>query len=206
MSHDATRSRDEQSRLLAQQTQQRLVAFVQPLLLLLNQQLDVRLVRTFLATLIAIVQLRNRAHGLLLSELGAYLASPHQAPAGTKRLSRLLASPHWSGQLIAQFLWQRAQFQLLSIRESGDEPLLVWDESVLEKSESTRSPDLCAVRSSKARRLKRIRRGFFNPPGGRPICVAGLHWLGLLLLGRQHTPLGDALVEFVRPACLRPQQ
>jgi hypothetical protein len=193
MSHDATRTRDEQSRRLAQQIEQRLVAFVQPLLCVLNHELDVRLVRTFLATLIAIVQWRNRAHGLLLSELGAYLASPEQAPAGTKRLSRLLASPHWSGQLIAQFLWQRAHAQLLSLLQSGDEPLLVWDESVLEKSESTHSPELCAVRSSKARRLRRIRKGFFNPPGGRPICVAGLHWLGLLLVGRQHTPVVAAM-------------
>ena len=193
MSHDAIGARDEQSRLLAERTQQRLVAFLQPLLFILNQQLDVRLVRTFLATLIAIMQWRNRANGLLLSELGAYLTSPEQAPAGTKRLSRLLASPHWSAALLAQFLWQRAHLHLLSLLENGDEPLLVWHESVLEKSESTRSADLCAVRSSKARRLKRIRKGFFNPPGGRPICVAGLHWLGLLLLGRQHTPVVAAM-------------
>ena len=86
MPHDATRSRDEQSRTLAHQTQQRLVAFVQPLLLLLKQQLDVRLVRTFLATLLAIVQWRNRPHGLLLSKLGGYLLTPDQAPTGTKRL------------------------------------------------------------------------------------------------------------------------
>jgi len=44
--------------------------------------LDQRLVSTFLATLIAIVQWRNRAHGLLLSELGAYLLTPAPAPAG----------------------------------------------------------------------------------------------------------------------------
>lgn len=49
------------------------------------------------------------------------------------------------------------------------------------------------MRSSKARRLKRIRPGFFNPPGGRPICVPGLHWLGLLILGRVGAPTVAAM-------------
>jgi hypothetical protein len=40
---------------------------------------------------------------LLLSELGAYLSSPHHAPAGTKRLSRLLHAPGWSSHLIEHF-------------------------------------------------------------------------------------------------------
>lgn len=66
-----------------------LLSFLAPLLRTLDQQLDRRLVSTFLATLIAIVQWRNRNHGLLLSELGAYLLSPEQAPAGTKRLSNM---------------------------------------------------------------------------------------------------------------------
>ena len=187
MSHDARSSRDTQSALLAQRTHKRLVAFVWPLLTLLNQQLDVRLVRTFLASLHGIVLWRNRAHGLLLSELGAFIASPDHAPAGTKRLSRLLASSNWSALLINQFLWRQAHAQVGSSLHSGEEPLLVWDTSVLEKPESSASEGLCTVRSSKARRLKRIRPGLFNPPSGRPICVRGLHWLGLLLL-RRHAP------------------
>jgi hypothetical protein len=59
---------------------------------------------------------------------------------------------------------------------------------VLEKPESSKSEGLCAVRSSKARRLKRIGPGFFNPPTGRPICGAGLHWLGLLISSRHSAP------------------
>ena len=70
--------------------------------------LDQRLVSTFLATLIAIVQWRNRAHGLLLSELGAYLLTPAPAPAGAKRVSNLLRSPRWSARLMADWLWQQA--------------------------------------------------------------------------------------------------
>lgn len=173
---------------VACQLQQQLTRFVQPLLRSLDEQLDSRLVRTFLATLIAIVQWRNRAHGLLLSELGAYLRTPSQAPAGTKRLSNLLRSERWSAELIAQFLWTQARAQVRALQARGERVLLIWDESVLEKSESSKSEGLCSVRSSKARRLKRIRRGFYNPPGGRPICVAGLHWLGLLVAGRAGAP------------------
>ena len=188
MSHDARSSRDTQSAVLAERTHKRLVAFVWPLLTLLNQHLDVRLVRTFLASLHGIVMWRNRAHGLLLSELGAFIASPDQAPAGTKRLSRLLASPNWSALLINQFLWNIAHAQLHSSLDKGEEPLLVWDTSVWENPESTAAEGLCSVRSSKARRLKRIRPGLFNPPAGHPICVRGLHWLGLLLLTRHSPP------------------
>jgi hypothetical protein len=64
---------------------------------------------------------------------------------------------------------------------------------VLEKPETIKNDDLCAVRSSKARRMGRIRPGFFNPPGGRPICVPGLHWLGLLVLGRSGAPTVAAM-------------
>ena len=42
--------------------------------------------------------------------------------------------------------------------------------------------------SSKAKRLKRIKPGYFNPPGGRPIFVPGYHWLQVLVLGMQGVP------------------
>jgi hypothetical protein len=71
-----------------------LYQFLLPLLALLDACLDVRLVRTFLATVETILAFRNRAHGLLLSELGAYLLGPQQAPAGTKRLSICCARPN----------------------------------------------------------------------------------------------------------------
>jgi hypothetical protein len=63
--------------------------------------------------------------------------------------------------------------------------LMVWDESVLEKPESLKLEGLSPVISSKAKRLKRIKPGFFNPPGGRPICVPGYHWLQALVLGME---------------------
>jgi hypothetical protein len=69
------------------QLSEQLAQFVGPLLVQLDILIDNRLVRSFLATLQVIIQFRNRAHGLLLSELGAYLTSADQAPAGTKRSS-----------------------------------------------------------------------------------------------------------------------
>lgn len=182
----------------AHQLYRHLIDFLAPLLHTLDRHLDRRLVLTFLASLVAIVQWRNRPHGLLLSELGAYLLSPEQAPAGTKRLSNLLRSRHWSADLIADWLWQQADTRVQTLMVAGDEPLLLWDGSVLEKPESIKSEGLCAVRSSKARRLKRIRPGFFNPPGGRPICVPGLQWLGLLVVGSAGSPVVAAMQWWTR--------
>lgn len=165
-----------------------LSAFVRPLLSKRTLTLDVRLVQTFVATLHVLLQFRHRTNGLLLSELGGYLATPDHAPAGTKRLSNLLRSPKWSSQQIEQEVWLQADDRLTE-REQAQEPaLLMWDESVIEKPESIQLEGLCAVRSSKARRLKRIKPGYYNPPGGPPICVPGMHWLTLLLLGTSGRP------------------
>lgn len=181
---DAVLGQDVQaSPQVAVQVQWQLEAFLQPLLVSLDQHLDARLVRTFVHTIRALLQWRNRAHGLLLSELGAYLLTPAHAPAGTKRLSNLLRSMKWAATDIVAYLWQRADTRLEELEAAGEEALLIWDSSVLEKPESLASPDLGSVRSSKARRLTRIKPGFYQPPS-RPIFVPGWHWLGLLLLGR----------------------
>ncbi|TMD65191.1 MAG: hypothetical protein E6I91_10285 [Chloroflexi bacterium] len=71
-----------------------LALFLFPLLVTLDRLLDKRLVRTFLQTIQVILAYRDRVGGLLLSELGGYLLSPEQAPAGSKRLSTLLHSRH----------------------------------------------------------------------------------------------------------------
>jgi len=162
------------SPIVAQQLSQQLTAFVKPLLVELDERLDVRLVQTFVQTLHVLLQFRHRNQGLLLSELGAYLASPDHAPAGTKRLSNLLHSPNWQAQQIERYVWQQADARLEQLEQEGEPGLLLWDESVLEKPESIALEGLCAVRSSKARRLKRIKPGYYNPPGGPPICVPGM--------------------------------
>jgi hypothetical protein len=162
--------------------------FLRPLLKQLDQALDRRLVETFLAAVTALVMHQHPTHGLLLSELGALLRHPAQATAGTKRRSNLLRSVRWSATWIDAFLWQRADAMVQAVAAQGETPLVVWDESVLEKAESLHLEGLCPVRSTKAARLKRIKPGYFNPPGGRPIMVPGFHWLALLVMGRHGIP------------------
>ena len=133
------------------QTQARLVAdlcfiFLKPLLSKLNQSLDRRLVHTFLETILVLIIHRHRNLGLVLSELGGYLATPSHAPAGTKRLSRLLRSTRWQSSVVEQFLWDIAGERVDEVQADGSTPLLIWDESVLEKPESLHLEGLGPVR------------------------------------------------------------
>lgn len=177
---------------MAEDLREGLYQFRLPLLLLLDAHLDVRLVRTFLATVETILCFRNRACGLLLSELGGYLLSPGKAPAGTKRLSNLLRSDKWSGSPITDWLWQQANARLIALEEQGKQALVLWDESVIEKPESRKVEGLCPVRSSKAKRLSRSRHG----PPVRPTFVNGLHWVSLLLIGASGPPTVAAMRWF----------
>lgn len=127
--------------------------------------------------------------------------------------SGLLRSPHWAAGDLVTYLWWQADARLEALESAGEEPLGVWDTSVLEKPESLASPDLGAVRSRKAHRLTRLTRlkpGFYHPPS-RPLLVPGWQWLGLLLLGRRgqsgpptvaHLRLAP-LVEHAWSACER---
>ena len=165
-----------------------LQSFISPLEVWLDRQVDRRLVRTLFLALVAIVRLRHSRSGLLLSELGAHILSPAQAPAGTKRLSNLLRSPKWSHTLLEKFLWRRAGQQLTRLEEQGRLTLAIWDESVLEKPESIALEGLYPVRSSKAARLKRIKPGYYNPPAGPPIFVPGPQWPTVMVAGMQGLP------------------
>ena len=183
---------DREPAQVADELRERLLHFLQPMVEPLDAQIDRRLVRTFVRTIDAIIRFRNRPHGLLLSELGGYLLGPAHAPAGTKRLSNLVRSPKWSAQSIEDFLWARATTHLSELEVAGDEALLLWDESVLEKPESLANPDLGSARSSKAHRLTRIKPGFYTPPS-RPIFVPGFRWIGVALAGLEGTPSVAAL-------------
>lgn len=174
--------------VISDQLRTQLHTFLAPLLSELDAQIDLRLVRTLTRTVEAILSFRHRNHGLLLSELGAFLLSPEHAPAGTKRLSHLLRCPKWSAALLTRFLWRNAQARVEELRRTEGDALLLWDESVLEKPESAKSEGLGAVRSSKGARLTRIKPGFYRPPG-RPIHVPGLSWLCLLVIGQVGPPV-----------------
>jgi hypothetical protein len=158
--------------LIAQGLTKELGKFLLPLLIELDSLLDKRLVRTFVQLIAVIVTFRDRANGLLLSELGGYLLSPAKAPAGTKRISNLLHSAKWTAAIITRFLWQRATAQLQQWEQSGEQALVLWDESVWEKPESRHLEELGPTRSSKAARLTHVKPGYYSPPGA-PICVPG---------------------------------
>lgn len=74
--------------------------------------------------------------------------------------------------------------------------LSIWDSRAWEKPESLASEDLCAVRSSKAKRLTHIKPGYYTPPG-RPIFVPGRHWLAVIMVGRS-AQLGPPLLAAMR--------
>jgi transposase len=184
-----TPATDEQ---VSQEQSQRLTKalenFLEPLLVLLDAYIDKRLVRTFVRAIAAIITFRNQAQGLCLSELGSYIASPAQAPAGTKRLSNLLRCTKWGKELIDRYLWERADKRRKELNDSGEEALCIWDGSVIEKPESEKGEGLCAVKSSKAARLKKPKKGAFNQPGGKAVVVMGIEWLGVILVGMSGIP------------------
>lgn len=167
-------------------------SLIQPLLVQLDKKMDCRLVATLGQSIRAILEHRHGAQGLLLSELGAYLLSPRQAPAGTKRLSNLLRSSRWTAHDIAEHLWQQAGQFVERARQNSEDVLVLWDQSVLEKPESQAAQGLCPVRSSKAARLCRIKPGYYRPPGA-PIFVPGLQWMALLFIGRNGPPCVAAM-------------
>jgi hypothetical protein len=168
--------------------EEKLVKLLLPVLVELKRKVDRRLVKTFLGLVLVIVMHRHRNHGLLLSELGSYLLGPAHCQAGTKRISNLVHSKKWEASVIEGYLWQQATQRVEELWAQGERPLVIWDESILEKPESLQAEGLCAVRSTKAVRLKRIKPGYYNPPGGRPIFVPGFHWLKVLVVGRQGAP------------------
>lgn len=162
--------------------------FVKPLLKGMHERLDRRLVKTFIDLMLVIVMLRNRHQGLLLSELGGQLLGGGRATAGTKRIHHLIASLGWRAQEVEQYLWEKADDAVNERLNPQDEVYVIWDESVIEKAESLKAEGLCAVRSSKARRLSRIKPGYYNPPAGRPVFVPGMNWLQILVTGMRGAP------------------
>lgn len=187
MEHKTKGQEDQASAEKSEEIEGRLLEFLSPLVSKLDEIVDKRLVRTLVRTVIAIITFRHGTNGLLLSELGSYILTPAQAPAGTKRLSNLLRSKRWGYGIIEEFLWQRSDQRVEELKDAGEEAVAVWDESVLEKASSLALEGLCSVRSSVARGLKRIKPGFYTPPSA-PICVPGMNWVGVLVMGMSGPP------------------
>lgn len=165
---------------LSQEMTQRLQAFLAPLLLLLDQRMDVRLVRTFAATVVNLVRQRNRGLSLLLTELGELLLDGAHAPAGVKRLGRLLASPNWQAPVVDTWLVDQATAAIAREEEHTQPAFAILDGSVVEKPAAKRLAGLTKVRSAQARRLQRAGGG---PPPPRPALVPGFGWAAVVVTG-----------------------
>ena len=163
--------------------------FLKPVLEQLHRRVDRRIVKTLLDLVMVILMHRHRNNGLLLSELGDHLLGGERGPAGVKRIASLLHSAKWESRLILNYLWKCGDHKVKELLSQKEAAYVIWDESVLEKSESLKAEGLCAVRSTKAARLKRIKPGYFNPPTERPIFVPGINLLQILVTGMIGTPV-----------------
>ena len=153
----------------------------------LDARIDKRLVRTFYDLFISILIFRHTKMGLLLSELGAYICGPAHAPAGTKRISNLLRSKKWTHQIIDSHLFERCRARIEGMHLAGKRPLLLWDDSRIEKPESWFIQGLCSVFSTAAQRMMKVKRGFYRPPMGR-VCVPGFKWTAVMLSALGEVP------------------
>jgi hypothetical protein len=188
--YDILQENEQDPQKTGQEIAHMLETYLSPLLLVLDQLLDKRLVRTLVQVCVAIIRFRNNKQGLLLSELGSYLTGYQgetvNAPAGTKRISNLLRSLKWSVLQIDRYLLDEAGKEVKKLREQGKRILCIWDGSVLEKPESSKIEGLCPVVSSKAKRLHRSRKGLvFNFPPKKAITVTGMQWTGALIAGME---------------------
>ncbi len=184
---------DQEEISTSQHFAQLLESFLTPLLLVLDQVRDTRLVRTLVQCCVAIRRFRNSKQGLLLSELGSYMGgyvglSP-TATAGTKRLGKLLRSLKWSAGHIDRFLLEEASHEVERLKAQGKRILCLFDGRVLAKPESRHLQATAPVLSSKAKRLNRSRLGLlFTLPSLRPIRVVGMDWTGTIISGLEGIP------------------
>jgi hypothetical protein len=176
----------QQAKSTSWKIERKLLSFLGEFLRELDRAIDRRLVMTFVGLSMAFIIHRHRNEGGWMSQLGSYLV-PENAEAGKKRIQKLLYSRKWESQMIEDYLWRLGEERVEQGEQAGETLLAIWDESVVEKSESLQLEGLGPVRSSKAVRLKRIKPGYFNPPGGRPIFVPGFHWLQVLVCGMKGT-------------------
>jgi hypothetical protein len=190
--------KEQEIQQISQQITQELEVFFAPFLLVLERLLDKRLLRTCLEGMVAIIRFRNAKQGLLLSELGSYMNAfigrSETATAGTKRLGKFIGSKKWSIHHIEDYLVEQAEKEIERLTRLKKRVLCVWDGSVIEKTESSKLEGLCPVISSKAKRLRKSRKGVvFNMPGGKPIMVTGMHWFSGLITGMD----GSVCVAFM---------
>lgn len=136
MNKDTSKTEKEQ---VSGEMETRCWRFLKPLLVELHKRLDRRLVKTVLDLVLVIVMRRHRNNGLLLSELGEQLMGSNRGPTGVKRIASVLHSSRWQSSIILKYLWKQAHARVQELHQSGQAAYAIWDESVLEKSESLKA-------------------------------------------------------------------
>jgi hypothetical protein len=177
-------SKQEECAECSAQYAKKFARFLEPLLPELHERGDKRPLGPWVQTVEAILTFRDSSHGLLLTELGGYLDKLGEGGGGPKRLGTLVRHEKWKAQQIDEFLLERADQQLEQWEANGEEGLLIWDGTVVEKPESLKAEGLCAVRASKAGRLTHVKKGYSHPPGA-PIFVPGMHCKLLRLVSQR---------------------
>lgn len=165
---------------VSQEAAARLAAYLGPLLTLLDRRLDSRLVCTFAATVVNIIRHRDRTLSLLLTELGELLTDGAHAPAGVKRLWRLLHSQKWAASLIGDWLLADADRAVEAAIAKDGKAFLVLDGSGVEKPTARKLQGLTKVRSANAALLWKAA-GL--PPMKRPVMVPGFGWVAAVITG-----------------------
>lgn len=163
------------------------IEYIHPVIDRLTGQIDKRLTYTVFDTFMGMLHFRDRANGLLLSELGGYINGSKQGPAGTKRLSNLLRNKKWSHKDIQAELLSKVETKLAEPGKEGKRWLMHWDDSVIEKPESSKLEGLCSVHSKKGARLTRIKKGRYTPYPR--IRVNGFEWSAGVLSSMEDLPM-----------------
>ena len=86
-----------------------------------------------------------------------------------ERSASAMCSAQASGavRFIERFLWGKGQRAAGAVgRAAEPSGCRIWDGNDLEKAESEKVQGLCAVRSSKAKRLRKLKPGLFNQLSG----------------------------------------
>lgn len=163
---------------VSRESAEKLMAFLTPLLEQLDAQLDRRLVNTLVGCILGL--LSHRGRDLCLSELGELLIDGAHAPAGARRIWRLLKSQKWSADSIHQWLLAEADHTVEQAVAHNGQALLVLDGSVIEKPTARKLEGLTYVRSAQAKLLQRSCGG---PPPKRPTVVPGFNWVAAVVTG-----------------------
>ncbi len=118
---------------------------------------------------------------MLLTELGEALTDGAHAPAGVKRLERLLASDKWDAADVDEHLLVQADAAVERAEARDQVAFVDLDGSEVEKPFARKLEGLTKVRSAVAAQLQRASGG---PPPTIPTCVPGFHWLAAVVTGR----------------------